>query len=797
MDDFLDELLIMLRFSIVNILLLLSLFFIACRDLVSTESSLFPITLVRHSVLDQKPRMLTLQFGEERFAVYDLAKAQLEKVWRGGVLWNGAAFNDMKTIQPESYGQSYWEYKNHPLEWLIEKSGTQNNAEIKYTGHTSYESDFRIHYALNDGHGNEVKLAEYPKLDYIDGELFYEREFRIIENKDNVNILLNGIALAPFDLPYPLRKGEGHLLKMEFDTLSSTPQPAASVSTNSSQYWLDRSGCNTCHYQSKKMIGPSYETIAGQYDDNSETVNQLVQSVKNGSSGKWGTTAMIPHPNLGEDDIERMIKYILSLRPASESAALNQRKTSSKVAQKEKVKVPGFGEPLEGVHPAYDLIPIRPSWFKPRVGGMVFKTNENLLLSTWDAEGAVYEISGLATNDTNQIQIQQIASGLSEPLGLTTVGDDIFVLQKHELTQLLDHNKDRIVDEYKVINNSFGVTADFHEFSYGLVYKDGYFYGGLGLAMRLMSSELQLPDRGTIFKIGMDGSYEVIATGLRQPNGIGLGSNGEIFVTENQGQWSPACKIIHIEAGKFYACQFGTGDRYINETETPPAVWLPQDEIGNSPSQPLLMQDGPYKGQMIFGEVTHGGIKRAFLESINGKFQGCVFRFTQGLEAGINRMAWGPDGGLYVGGVGMNGNWAHQGNQYGLQKLVFNGNIPFELLAIRAMKDGFELEFTHPISSDAIEQHIGIQQWYYKTTAAYGGPKLDLHNLDITSVKYSNNRKKIQLQMPNLKKGYVIHFRLSPNLKSEKGSILWSGDAWYTLNEIPDQPLIGSGEVIQ
>ena len=30
----------------------------------------------------------------------------------------------------------------------------------------------------------------------------------------------------------------------------------------------------------------------------------------------------------------------------------------------------------------------------------------------------------------------------------------------------------------------------------------------------------------------------------------------------------------------------------------------------------------------------------------------CVVRFTQGLEAGVNRISWGPDGALYIGGIG-------------------------------------------------------------------------------------------------------------------------------------------------
>ena len=101
------------------------------------------------------------------------------------------------------------------------------------------------------------------------------------------------------------------------------------------------------------------------------------------------------------------------------------------------------------------------------------------------------------------------------------------------------------------------------------------------------------------------------------------------------------------------------------------------------------MQDGPYKGQMLHGDVTHGGIKRDFLEKINGEYQGAVFRFTQGLEAGVNRLCWGPDGALYVGEVGMVGGWSWKEKQYGLQRMKYNGKPTFEMLAVRAKPQWF------------------------------------------------------------------------------------------------------------
>ncbi len=50
----------------------------------------------------------------------------------------------------------------------------------------------------------------------------------------------------------------------------------------------------------------------------------------------------------------------------------------------------------------------------------------------------------------------------------------------------------------------------------------------------------------------MDGSFEAINTGLRQPNGNGLGPDQEIFVLENQGEWVPSNKLIHIKKGDYH-----------------------------------------------------------------------------------------------------------------------------------------------------------------------------------------------------------------------------------------------------
>lgn len=451
---------------------------------------------------------------------------------------------------------------------------------------------------------------------------------------------------------------------------------------------------------------------------------------------------------------------------------------------------PGDGRPLAGVHPSYTLVSARPSWFKPRVGGIDFLSDGRMVLCLWDAEGSVWLLNGAGDGDPEKIEAKKIAAGLAEPLGLQVVNDRIFVLQKQELTELIDRNDDDVVDEYRCVCSGWNVTANFHEFAFGLAYKDGCFWGTLAIAIDPggRSTRPQISERGSVVKIHMDGRYEIFANGLRTPNGIGPGVDGELFVADNQGDWVPVSKIVHVKEGAFYGSQAVLGDAAKNIPVMPPVVWLPQGEIGNSPSEIVSMHDGPYQGQLLHGEVTHGGLNRVFIEKIDGEYQGCVFAFTQGLEAGVNRVRWGPDGALYIGGIGSTGNWGQEGKlKYGLERIKYNGKSTFEMLAVRAMSNGLEIEFTQPLPPDVGNEPdvYYIEQYWYQPTEEYGGPKLDQTPLRVKSVSLSSDRQKAFLELDGMKPGHVEYIRLVGDWHGKDNQPIWTTEGWYTLNTIP------------
>ena len=285
---------------------------------------------------------------------------------------------------------------------------------------------------------------------------------------------------------------------------------------------------------------------------------------------------------------------------------------------------------------------------------------------------------------------------------------------------------------------------------------------------------------------------ETLAWGLRTPNGIGRGPGGEIFLTDNQGDWLPASKLLHLKRGAFYGQRSALPQNWKEKPVTPPVVWLPQNEIGNSPSEPALFPTGPFMGQMALGDVTHGGIKRVALEQVDGVYQGAVFRFTQGLEAGVNRLKILPDGSLIAGGIGSGGNWGQKGKLwYGLQRMVPDGQKTFEMHGLRAARNGFHIDFTEKLAygMGMTKEEYEVYSFRYEPTAAYGGPRVDERQEVVRDVYVWKNRRRVFLTLGDLEPGRIYAVRLSRHLRSEAHRALWSTQAWYTLNVVPKRAM--------
>ncbi|MBQ1075726.1 discoidin domain-containing protein, partial [Micromonospora sp. C31] len=460
---------------------------------------------------------------------------------------------------------------------------------------------------------------------------------------------------------------------------------------------------------------------------------------------------------------------------------------------------PGDGLPLTSVHPNYTLTDLRPSGFQPQVTGFDWFPDGRLAVSTWGGSltsvGEVW-ILGNVTGSTSAAQVtrQRVATGLQEPMGLKIVDGKIYVAEKAKLTELNDTNGDGVTDQYRTVATwPFG--NNFHEFGFGLLYRDGYFYLNLSVSINYGGATTDpqpAPNRGTTIRVNRStGAVDYVAGGLRTPHGIGWGPEGDIFVTDNQGGWLPSSKLVHVKQGRFFNHYMNPPGPFDDNPVVRPVLWMPQNEIGNSPSTPVMLTQGPFAGQMLIGDVTYGGLQRAYLEKVDGEYQGALFRMTQGLEAGVSEVSVGPDGAIYTGGLHGGGNWGQEGKlSYGLQKIAPNGGNHFDMRAMRALPDGFEIEYTQPLSAAtaaALAARYRVKQWRYVATAAYGGPKVDEETLPVSSATLSQDGKTVTLAIDGLKAGRVVHVRSPRPFTASNGQSLWSTEAWYTLNAVPGQ----------
>jgi glucose/arabinose dehydrogenase len=431
------------------------------------------------------------------------------------------------------------------------------------------------------------------------------------------------------------------------------------------------------------------------------------------------------------------------------------------------------------------------------VGGMDWTSEGELAISTWTGE--VY-LAHRSRDATSNLIWRRFAGGLHEPLGLKVVNGQILVAQKCELTRLVDTDGNGEADLYESVADDWGFNGDMHYFAYGPAADPmGHLYLTLDGNTSDWIPHWELPFRGWTVRLSSDGrQLEGFSSGFRSPNGVfAFGPDGDIFATDNEGYWIGACKLNHCRPGKFFGFPSSTPmPRDVFQKPMgfdPPAVWFPR-KLATSASGGTVIPAGcfgPFAGQLLVGDFGTASILRVALERVNGEWQGAVWPFARGFASGVNRLSFGPDGRLYVGGLKRG--WPSSGIQdQSLDQLSYR-ETPFEVLEVHVRKDGFALHFTKPVDPALAgdPQNWDASQFGYKFHSAYGSPEIDhagkehsATRLNMESVSVSDDRRQVRLKLSGWKPGYVTSVR-SPSLRSADGHKLWHDTFYYTLNQIP------------
>ncbi len=449
------------------------------------------------------------------------------------------------------------------------------------------------------------------------------------------------------------------------------------------------------------------------------------------------------------------------------------------------------------------------------VGGLAFRPDGKLLACT--RRGEIWLIDQATADDPSTARFQLFAAGLHEALGLYVENNQtVYVVQRPELTKIVDRDGDGRADEFVTVCDRWGVSGDYHEFAFGPARdRQGNFYITLNVGFG-GGHQAKAPWRGWCVRVTPDGRLEPYAFGLRSPNGVNFSPDGDLFYCDNQGEWVATNKMHHVKPGQFYGHQaslrwlklspfaelaakpYPSSMRYDGTDSAgrftgnypphdPPAIWFPYGRMGQSASEPVWDTTGgkfgPFAGQCFVGDQTRSMIMRVALEKIDGVYQGACFPFRSGLQCGVNRLCFAPDGSLMVGQT--NRGWGSIGSKpYGLQRLVFTGKTPMEIHHIRLVRDGFELVFTKPLPPQpSWDRAVSVTSFTYNYWSTYGSPEVDTRAEKVAAVNLVGPQT-LRLNVPNLRRGRVYEFRLD-GIQSTDGEPLLHPEAYYTLNVLP------------
>ena len=451
------------------------------------------------------------------------------------------------------------------------------------------------------------------------------------------------------------------------------------------------------------------------------------------------------------------------------------------------------------------------------VGGLATMPDGRLAVST--RRGEIWIVENPYQKSSHQTYYRRFASGLHEVLGLAYKDGAFYCSQRGELTKISDTDRDGVADLYEPIYQ-FDLSGNYHEYTYGpVIDKNGDMWVSLNLAWVGFGEGKFAKWRGWFVKISPDGKLEPFAGGLRSPAGYSLNDEGDLFYGENQGDWVGSGRVTHLAKGDFAGNPGGL--KWAKEPNSPlklsleeiqdngspmfeaakknpkiklPAVWFPHAIMGISTSD--ILQDttkgkfSPFPGQYFVADQGQSKVMRMGLEKVNGVYQGFAINYREGFQSGILRERFGLDGSMFVGMTSRG--WGSTGkDEFGLQRLFWNGNMPFEIDMIKAKSDGFEFSFTQPVDVNSVKKaaSYAIRSYIYKYQHQYGSPIIELKDLKIKGVEVSADHKKVRISIDGIRQFFIHEFTLKGVL-NEKGEPLLHETAYYTLNEIPAGPAL-------
>ena len=435
-----------------------------------------------------------------------------------------------------------------------------------------------------------------------------------------------------------------------------------------------------------------------------------------------------------------------------------------------------------------------------------FSDGKRAALCTHD--GDIWIVSGI-DDKLEKLTWTRFASGLFESLGLVIVNDVIYTSGRDGITRYHDYNKDGEADFYENFNNEVMSTEGFHEFVFDLqTDAAGNFYyaksnpvkgGGRGFGGGGGNGEV-CSHSGCIFKVSKDGKkFEVLARGVRAPNGIGVREDGQVTTSDNEGTWVPATPINWVKPGSFHGVINTQTSKELAESFIPPLTWLSHNDYDNSGGGQIWVTSdkwGPFQGELLHESYGKSSLFLVVKEKAsNGLMQGGVVRFPLKFTSSVMRAKFNKkDGQLYVAGLS---EWqSNAGKITGFDRVRYTGKPVFSVSGLKVLKDGVELTFTQPLSTDSAAdlQNFSGKRWNYERAEHYGSPEFSVTKdangklkggrdpISITGTKLSADGKTLTVSVADMQP--VMQQTIKFNLKAKDGTPI-AQEIQHTIHALP------------
>tara|TARA_R110002096_G_scaffold6186_9_gene28271 strand:- start:18 stop:2837 length:2820 start_codon:yes stop_codon:yes gene_type:complete len=401
-----------------------------------------------------------------------------------------------------------------------------------------------------------------------------------------------------------------------------------------------------------------------------------------------------------------------------------------------------------------------------------FLPNGTALVAT--LAGEMWSVSGL-NDDLSKIIWKRFAAGLHQPIGIHIDDEGIFVLERGQITRLVDLNHDGEADFYETYANDFDGHSNSHTHSFGLTRdEEGAFY---------------FVNWKDILRTAPDRSTQYYAFGVRNCMGLGSGSGGAILAGPQEGTYTPTSMVIDIHEGEYYG---HPGDNPGNKI-SPPLCFIPRG-IDNSTGGFLATTSdrwGPLgKGHTLgfsYGYSTHYLILR---DSSTSRHQGATVPLEGDFLSGIMRGAFSPsDGQLYVTGIDGWGDYSVSDGCF--QRVRYTGEKLRKPIGFQVHSNGIRVDFSTKLDKKSATsfRNYFVQQWNYEYSPQYGSPEYSISDpeslghdvVSVCSVQLLESGSSIFVEIPQIEPVMQMHLRM--HLKDEDG-IAFEADLFPSILEL-------------